>query len=156
MAVCCANAKYGNGTSAELTSRNLFGSPVSGPHSRVHTVHYTFKILSLHTCARRVTACRRNRKKEREEKVEKSHAATTCLLRDAVVSALVICPFVIDVPTEGAIIFAYMHTKIFALSTTPNPCRRLYVVSYDYKCVGKFYWFFFPNMYTYVNRLKNL
>lgn len=61
-------------------------------------------------------------KKRRREvgKKRKNRAAATCLLRDAVVSALVICPFVTDVPTEGAIIFAYMHTKIFALSTTPT------------------------------------
>ena len=82
---------------------------------------------------------KKKREKERRKKWKKSHATTTCLLRDAVVSALVICSFVTDVPTEGAIIFAYMHTKIFALSTIPNPCQGLYIVSYDYKYVGKFY-----------------
>lgn len=60
------------------------------------------------------------RGEERKGGEKKSRAATTCLLRDAVVSALVICSFVTDVPTEGAIIFAYMHTKIFALSTIPT------------------------------------
>lgn len=62
---------------------------------------------------------REGREREKGEG-KKSRAATTCLLRDAVVSALVICSFVTDVPTEGAIIFAYMHTKIFALSTIPT------------------------------------
>lgn len=47
-------------------SRNLLDL-LSVPHSHSRTVHYTFKILSLHTCARRTTACYRKRKKEKGE-----------------------------------------------------------------------------------------
>jgi hypothetical protein len=43
--------------------------------------------------------------------------------------------FVTDVPAEGAIIFAYMHMKIFALSTTLAGSLR--VVSYGCKYTGK-------------------
>jgi len=77
-----------------------------------------------------------------EKKGKKNCAAATCLLRDAVVSALVICPFVTDVPTEGAIIFAYMHTKIFALSTTPT-LAGVYTSFHMTvnTCVGEFYRF---------------
>lgn len=129
------------------------GPPVSIPFPRC-TVHYTFKILSLHTCARRVTACRtEGKKKERKRGEKKSYrAATTCLLRDAVVSALVICPFVTDVPSEGAIIFAYMHTKIFALSTTPTLAGGLYIVSYDSKYEQEILSIF---EFIYISRLKN-
>lgn len=68
---CCANVKYGNGTSAELTSRNLLDHPV-GPRSRAHApfiIHSKY-CLCIHTPAR-VTACRRRTKKEREREREK-------------------------------------------------------------------------------------
>lgn len=110
---CCANAKYGNRLLRKIDKLNL-GLFLSVRRERMHHVHYTFKILSLHTCVTRIVQPRVVEKKQRRD--------YTCLLRDAVVSALVMRPFVTDPYRRRDYICVYAYENICTFYETPNPC----------------------------------
>lgn len=126
---CCANAKYGNRLLRKIDKLNL-GLFLSVRRERMHHVHYTFKILSLHTCVTRIVQPRVAEKKQRRD--------YTCLLRDAVVSALVMRPFVTDPFWRRDYICVYAYENICTFYSEPL-YQSLYVVSCDSKDVGKFY-----------------
>lgn len=122
---CCVNAKYGNRFLRHWQAKPWTFCPYAISYAPFEL--YIQNIVFAYMCS----PC--NRVSQKKSRI------ATCLLRDAVVSALVIRSFVTDVPTEGAIIFAYMHTKIFALSTTSTLARIC--TPFHYKYIKKFYRF---------------
>lgn len=144
MAVVRANAKYGNRLLRKIDKLNLglsVGTP--GAHAITRSL-YIQNIVFAYMCnSHRITACCRKKKQRRDY---------TCLLRDAVMSALVMRPFVTDPYRRRDYICVYAYENICIFYDSEPLYRSLHVVSCDSKNVGKFYRFL--NMNIYIGRSK--